>query len=50
MIVSSGETIPNTYNNLSTAFEISPLGECFAAYNVYGIHHFMILEKKVMII
>lgn len=39
MIVSSGETIPNTYNNLSTVFEISPLGECFAAYNVYGIHH-----------
>lgn len=39
MIVSSGEPIPNTYNNLSTVFEISPLGECFAAYNVYGIHH-----------
>lgn len=39
MLISNGEPIPNTYNNLPTVFEISPLGRVAAAYNVYGIHH-----------
>lgn len=39
MLISNGEPIPNTYNNLPTVFEISPLGKVSAAYNVYGIHH-----------
>lgn len=39
MLISNGEPIPNTYNNLPTVFEISPLGRVTAAYNVYGIHH-----------
>lgn len=39
MLISNGEPIPNTYNNLPTVFEISPLGKVVAAYNVYGIHH-----------
>lgn len=45
MLISNGEPIPNTYNNLPTVFEISPLGYVGAAYNVYGIHH-DIREKK----
>lgn len=39
LLISNGEPIPNTYNNLPTVFEISPLGRVYAAYNVYGIHH-----------
>lgn len=39
MLISNGEPIPNTYNNLPTVFEISPLGRVYGAYNVYGIHH-----------
>lgn len=39
MLISNGEPIPNTYNNLPTVYEMSPLGRVYAAYNVYGIHH-----------
>ena len=39
MLVSNGEPIPGTYNNLPAVLEISPLGFVQAAYAVYGIHH-----------
>lgn len=39
MIVSSGDVIPDTYNNLSSVYEITPLGKLVRVYKVYGVHH-----------
>lgn len=39
LIVSSGQVIPGTYNNLSSAYEITPLGRFVRAYDIHGIHH-----------
>jgi hypothetical protein len=38
-LVSSGNVIPNTYNNLSDVYEITALGKYVTRYEVYGIHH-----------
>lgn len=39
MIVGSGMFIPNSYNNLMAAYEITPLGKIVRIYNIYGLHH-----------
>lgn len=38
-LVPSGDVIPDTYNNLTTVHEVTPLGKLVNEYQVYGIHH-----------
>lgn len=44
-LVGSGNTIPDTYNNIGEVFEVTPLGAFVREYDIYGIHH-DIREKK----
>lgn len=39
MLIGSGDVIPNSYNNLTGAYEITPLGKFAGEYHVYGTHH-----------
>lgn len=38
-LVSSCYIIPNSYNNLFSVFEVTPLGQFIGEIEVYGIHH-----------
>lgn len=38
-LIPSGDIIPDTYNNLTCVYEITPLGKLVNTYSVYGIHH-----------
>lgn len=38
-ITGSGMFIPNSYNNLMAAYEITPLGRIAHVYSIYGLHH-----------
>lgn len=38
-LIPSGDVIPDTYNNLTCVYEITPLGKLVNTYSIYGIHH-----------
>lgn len=38
-LIPSGDIIPDTYNNLTCVYEITPLGKLVQTYSIYGIHH-----------
>ena len=46
LIIGSGKTIPNTYNNLSKVFEVTPIGKLVKEYKVYAMHHDIREEKN----
>lgn len=39
LMLGSGKIIPNTYGNLYSVYEITPMGKIIREYSIYGIHH-----------